>query len=248
MSNILSKKKKSALSHLVTISRKFSFKMERMLLGTITHVSTANNIAALTFDDGPDPEFTPRLLEILENYGARATFFMLGVKATQHPNILKQVANAGHAIGNHSWDHAIFTSLSMRECYRQVLKCQQALAPFGVRIFRPPKGYQNRLSRITLFSLGFKVVTWNVGVEDYFVKPPESMAADLIRQVEPGCIICLHDGLWDPRTKEAMDRSQTLRAVELMLERVGDRFQFVTIPYLLKCGSPQKMDWYMSGK
>lgn len=218
------------------------------MLGTVTHVSTPYNLAALTFDDGPDPYHTPRLLEILEYYRIRATFFMIGFNAKKYPDIVQRVAAAGHAIGNHSWDHVPLTSLSIRACRRQVHMCQEILAPNGLRIFRPPKGYQNLSSRIVLFSLGFKVVTWNVGVEDYFLRRPESMTEDLISQLKPGCIIDLHDGLWDPINDGAMDRSQTLRAVDMMLEQVADHFQFVTIPDLLKLGSPQKMNWYMSGK
>jgi hypothetical protein len=89
---------------------------------------------------------------------------------------------------------------------------------------------------------------WNVAVGDYMVKKPESLAEDLALHLKPGSIIDLHDSLWDPITPENIDRSQTLRAVEILLKKVGSLFQFVTIQELLRCGSPQKMNWYWSGK
>src|SRR5206468_4992188 len=83
--------------------------------GAITHVATGEAIAALTFDDGPHPEFTPRLLDILDKHRARATFFMLGENARRHPDLVQRVAQVGHVIGNHSWDHSVFPSLTRRE-------------------------------------------------------------------------------------------------------------------------------------
>src|SRR5690242_18370490 len=85
------------------------------VFGTITHVSTSKPAVALTFDDGPDPVFTPRLLDILQQHHAKATFFMVGQAAERHPDIVKKVAAAGHAIGNLSWDHPSFPLLTGRE-------------------------------------------------------------------------------------------------------------------------------------
>ena len=77
-------------------------------------------MVGLTFDDGPDPEYTPRLLEILHRHGARATFFMAGEAARQHPELVRQVAQAGHAIGNHGWDHPSFPFISRDERLAQM--------------------------------------------------------------------------------------------------------------------------------
>src|SRR2546422_5376827 len=84
-------------------------------LGSITHVETAEPVAALTFDDGPHAASTPQLLEILERHHARATFFMLGQFAIQYPELVQRIAQAGHAIGNHSWDHASFPFITGRQ-------------------------------------------------------------------------------------------------------------------------------------
>src|SRR6266849_2574451 len=101
----------------------------RNLIGTIAHVATRDAVAALTFDDGPHPEYTPRLLQILERHQARATFFMLGEKAHRYPELVQRVAQAGHAIGNHSWDHPVFPEISRRERRDQIRACAKAIDP-----------------------------------------------------------------------------------------------------------------------
>ena len=130
-----------------------------LAVGTITRVSTSKPVAALTFDDGPDPVFTPRLLAVLHKHQAKATFFMVGKAAERHPDIVKEVAVAGHAIGNHSWDHPSFPLISRRERWAQVRACEKAIAPYGQRLFRPPYGDQNLLSRLEASWLGYQVIT-----------------------------------------------------------------------------------------
>jgi len=120
------------------------------ILGAITHVATPDPVAALTFDDGPNPKFTPCLLDILEKHKARATFFMLGENAQRYPQLVQRVARAGHAIGNHSWNHPEFPSITGRERRAQIRRCAKAIAPHGQRLFRPPYGYQNIASCIDL--------------------------------------------------------------------------------------------------
>src|SRR3954471_7971305 len=87
----------------------------RWASGALTSVETTEPLVALTFDDGPDPTSTPTVLRLLERYGARATFFMVGAAAHRHPGLVGQIAEAGHAIANHSWDHASFPAISGRQ-------------------------------------------------------------------------------------------------------------------------------------
>ena len=112
--------------------------LARKVVGTVTHFATDNTIAALAFDDGPHPEYTPRLLDILEKYKVRATFFMIGKGAIEHPSIVKRIAQSGHAIGNHSWDHASFTTIRGKERREQIRACGIAIpltgnVSFGLR-------------------------------------------------------------------------------------------------------------------
>src|SRR5262249_49636601 len=122
--------------------------MVLLLQGTIISVVTREPVAALTFDDGPHPEYTPRLLDILEQYKVHATFFMVGEAAQKHPELVGQVAHAGHTVGNHSLDHPFFPSIPKHERQRQIRACEQALAPYGRRLFRFPYGAENLASHV----------------------------------------------------------------------------------------------------
>jgi len=214
------------------------------MMGTITHVSTQEPVVALTFDDGPHPEFTPRLLDILEKYQARATFFMVGEAAEQHPDIVRQVVQAGHAIGNHSWDHSSLPLLSEKERRAQIRACEKALAPYGQRLFRPPYGHQSVASRLDALWLGYQVVTWNLVARDWLDHSANWMTDRLVNEIEPGSIILFHDALYTYVEKRYTDREPTLRAVNLLLERLDGHFRFVTIPELLRSGEPQRRNWY----
>jgi hypothetical protein len=233
-------------------SKLFSMTASQMM-GTITHVSTQSLVAALTFDDGPHPEFTPRLMDILKKYEARATFFMVGEAAQRFPELVRRVAQAGHAIGNHSWDHASFPFISRRERQEQIKACQQAITPYGQRLFRPPYGEQNAVSRLDPLWLGYQVIGWNLEVGDWWDHDPYRMADLLVRRLRPGHIVLLHDALRahpaaDRRpmvTREPyVDREPMLKAVSLFLEQTANRFRFITIPELLRLGHPQRKNWY----
>jgi len=216
----------------------------RNLMGTITHVETEDPVAALTFDDGPHPEFTPRLLDILERHQARATFFCVGKFAQSHPDIVQRAAQAGHAIGNHSWDHPSFPLITASERRAQIRACANAIAPFGQRLFRPPYGHQSVASRLDAHWLGYQVVTWNVVLNEYLVRDADSMVDLLVNQIQPGSVILLHDRLFDALEERYFDREVLLKAVNMLLERLGDRFRFITIPELLRHGRPQRQNWY----
>src|SRR2546425_2448596 len=149
--------------------------------GTITSVVTRDPVAALTFDDGPHPQYTPLLLEILEQYQARATFFMVGESAHKHPQLVRQVAQAGHAVGNHSWNHPFFPSLPSHQRRKQIRVCEYALAPYGQRLFRPPYGAEDLASHLDALSLHYKADAWNLDAEDWLARDPAWMADVLTR-------------------------------------------------------------------
>ena len=98
---------------------------------------------ALTFDDGPDPEHTPRLLEVLARHGAKATFFMVGARAARHPELVARVAAEGHEIGNHGWDHPSLPALPSAAVAGQLERTRAVLAPHGQALMRPPYGHQD---------------------------------------------------------------------------------------------------------
>jgi peptidoglycan/xylan/chitin deacetylase (PgdA/CDA1 family) len=215
----------------------------KSLLGTITNVHATEPVVALTFDDGPDPEWTPRLLEIMQRHNALGTFFMIGAQAAQHPDVVARVASGGHAIGNHTWDHPSFPLVSSRERFKQLRRCSRVLGSSVGRMFRPPYGSQNARSRLDLAMAGFSVVTWNVAPRDWLDHDAGTIAADLAKNVYPGSIIVLHDRLSDALKPEYFNRQPTLDAVELLLQEMTGRFRFVTVPQLLQFGPARRVFW-----
>jgi peptidoglycan/xylan/chitin deacetylase (PgdA/CDA1 family) len=219
----------------------------RRLTGTIIGVSTAEAVAALTFDDGPHPDYTPRLLNLLERYQVRATFFVVGEMAQRYPEILRRIARAGHVLGNHTWDHPSLPRLPRRERIAQVRAATRLLAPYGVALFRPPYGHQSLASHLEVLALGYRVLTWNQHAEDWKAHDADRLAARLSAELKPGNIILLHDSLYHLSAQHVDDRSAMLQAVDEFLARQRGRFRFVTVPELLRLGRPQLANWYQQG-
>lgn len=226
----------------------FARRLKRRLVGTITHVETQAKVAALTFDDGPHPEYTPRLLALLAKHRAQATFFMLGEAARRRPELVRQVAQAGHAIGNHSWGHLSLPALPGHERRWQVRACERAITPYSARLFRPPFGHQSLASRLDMAWLNYRVITWSVMIGDWFEPDPQRMASLLEARVKPGSIVLLHDALHESGATAAapppmFDRRPMLAALDEYLSRTGDAYRFVTIPELLRQGAAVKLCW-----
>jgi peptidoglycan/xylan/chitin deacetylase (PgdA/CDA1 family) len=227
--------------------------MARRAIGTLTHVTTTRSVAALTFDDGPHPDFTLRVLDLLERHRARATFFMLGEAARQHPELVTRVAKAGHAIGNHSWDHPSFSLIPGSERRRQIRACAQAIAPYGRRLFRPPFGEQNFGSHFDALWLRYDVVAWSLQVGDWWDADARRMGDLLITHTQPGSVVLLHDALRQHPCAERrplltrepyVDREPMLAALTMLLDHARGRLAFVTVPELLRQGQPHRSHWY----
>ena len=214
------------------------------ILGSVIGVTTSRKVAALTFDDGPDPEYTLRLLAILKRYNTRATFFMVGEQASRHRNVVKQVAEAGHAIGNHTWTHPSFPTIGRRERQRQLRLCSQAIAPYGTKLFRPPFGHQNVASRIDAFTRGYEVIAWSFHAYDWLNHEPNRMTQHILSRLQPGSIILLHDALYRTPDPRYANREATLETVEQLLGQTAGEYAFVTVPELLTYGPAKRRNWY----
>ena len=210
----------------------------RKLVGTIMCVETQDRVAALTFDDGPDPEFTPQLLSVLKRFQARATFFMVGDNVRQHPEIVQQAVDDGHAIANHSWDHPCFPLISSSERRRQMRRCESVIAPYGgLKLFRPPYGHQSVASRFDALRLGYTVVMCDIAIGDWLDRDAHWMAETMLKRIRPGSIIDLHDRVYGNVVDAALfDRGPMIEAVRLTLERLSGSMQFVTVPELVRHG------------
>lgn len=225
----------------------------RKVVGSLTHVVTTEPVLSLTFDDGPDPESTPKVLTLLEKYQARATFFLVGQAAASCPDLIGRMAAGGHAIGLHSWDHRAFPGLSSRERRRQIRDCERALQPHAARLFRPPYGEQTVISRLEAFVMGYEVVGWNLNSGDWHETNPAMMSEYLLKMIGPGAIVLLHDTLFDkgvpahgvdPAHQSWPDRQAMLCALETVLDRLRGRYRFVTVPELLEAGRPRRTFWF----
>jgi peptidoglycan-N-acetylglucosamine deacetylase len=213
-------------------------------LGTITGARTGEPVAALTFDDGPHPLYTPRLLETLERHEARGTFFMVGAAARRHPEIVRRAAEAGHAIANHTDSHAVVSLIGSRERRAELRACEAALAPYGTKLFRPPYGYQSIASRIDALRLGYDAVAWDLSAFDWLDREGPWMAEFIRERLRPGQIILLHDRLHTADEARFADRTAMIAAVELLLARTKGHYRFVTIPELLRLGPPVRRSWF----
>jgi peptidoglycan/xylan/chitin deacetylase (PgdA/CDA1 family) len=161
-------------------------------------VPTTAPVVALTFDDGPDPELTPRVLDALAASGARATFNMMGWNAARHPDLVRAVVDAGHEVGNHTWTHLDLGGQSASQTRRQLdLGGRMIEAAGGARPrwFRPPRGILTGAAVCAAAELGQDVLLWSIARGPAGVGTPAAVANHLSRVVGPGDVIGLHDGI-----------------------------------------------------
>lgn len=152
---------------------------------------SGNKVAYLTFDDGPIPEVTPEVLAILAQYNIKATFFMVGENIDKHPDIFAQVIQAGHTIGNHTYNHLKGWRTPFKEYMANVAKF-----PKKTDLFRPPYGKATLRQRIALHKMGYRLIYWDILTRDYeTTRTPEAMLAQVKRETRPGSIINFHDSL-----------------------------------------------------
>jgi peptidoglycan/xylan/chitin deacetylase (PgdA/CDA1 family) len=165
-------------------------------LPVISRRKTDRTAVALTFDDGPDPDVTPRLLDLLRRHDVRATFFVIGKRAERHPELIREILAQGHTLGNHSYDHDPFLMLRSGQRLRdEVARTQDALAFFSIRplAFRPPVGITNPRLPGVLKALGMYCVTFSCRALDRGNRRIAGLAAAILKKVRPGDILLLHD-------------------------------------------------------
>lgn len=151
---------------------------------------------ALTFDDGPDPEVTPLLLDLLDRHAVSATFFVMGERAARHPSIIRDILSRGHAIGNHSYHHFPFLMLKgIRTLRREIESTQSLLAGFGIvpLAFRPPVGITNPLLWRVLLEQGMYCVNYSCRAIDIGNRRIGRLSEKVLKAVSQGDIIALHD-------------------------------------------------------
>ena len=211
--------------------------------GTVTSVRTSAPHIALTFDDGPDPEVTPPLLDLLARHGAQATFFVVGAAVAAHPALLARIAREGHEIGNHTWSHRALPSLPWRTQWDEIGRCERAIGAGGTRLLRPPYGRQTRGSHLAARLRGYTVVAWSLAADDWGSDPPEAIAERVNGRVRPGDIVLFHDGLVGSYGERVDGRATVVPAVERVLQGLDGRLTSVSVSRLMRGGRPVRRRW-----
>jgi peptidoglycan/xylan/chitin deacetylase (PgdA/CDA1 family) len=179
-------------------------------------------VIALTIDDGPSPLYTPQVLRVLEKYGVRATFSMVGVNVSYYPAIAREVAAAGHTIINHTWDHARLTALSASRQQAEIAQATDAIhAATGVhpRMFRAPYGVWTREALAYCASERLVPLDWSVDPRDWSRPGVSEIVSTIMRTTRSGSIILEHDG--------GGNRAQTVAALKIVLPRlIGEGYRF----------------------
>lgn len=192
------------------------------------------NSVALTFDDGPDPVFTPRVLDRLSELGVEATFFVVGRSAAKHPDLLRRMVDSGHRIGSHSFSHPDPRSLSARQLTADYISGRRAAedaAGVEVRLFRPPRGYIRLRELAAIRSAKLNPWLWSKNARDWLPDADPSRIIDAVGHLTSGDVVLLHDGLEIKGAAPARDRTPTLLALPSIVEAGRSRgLSFKTLP------------------
>lgn len=195
---------------------------------------------ALTFDDGPHPKITPQILDLLNQYEAKATFFVVGNRIDKNTDIILREINEGHEIGNHTFNHAMFNrNVSKQKISSEIemtaRKLQEAAHVSG-GWFRPPGGYYNDRVVAAAKEQGYKVVmwSWHQDTEDWKRPGVKKIAQKVINNARNGDIVLMHDFV--------QNSNQTIEALKIILpELAAQGYQFVTISQLLEAKHIEEM-------
>lgn len=201
---------------------------------TFTGLAPGTTQLALTYDDGPNDPHTLRLLEVLARHEVRATFFLIGRHVEKQPDMVREIAKAGHAIGNHTFSHPLLIFKNAAEVRGELLRCQSVLHDLigeHSNLFRPPFGGRRPAVWRIARELGFQPVMWNVTGYDWNAPSAAVIEQKVTRQIRGGDVILLHDG---GHEQMGADRSQTVLVTDRLIARYKSQdYEFVTIPQML---------------
>jgi len=198
----------------------------------LNRLPASSNAVAITFDDGPNPDATPRILDVLREQGVSATFFVLGRHAERWPGLVRRMTEEGHQLGNHGyWHrklHRRLPSYVRADLTRGTEAIVQASGGVRPRVFRAPHGFRNPWVTPIAASLGQRTIGWSLGVWDSARPGASEIARRALNGLHAGSILLLHDGDgYDPDG----DRLQTAEALPMIIRGLRDRgLQFTTLP------------------
>jgi peptidoglycan/xylan/chitin deacetylase (PgdA/CDA1 family) len=198
-----------------------------------TGLPVAGDAVAITFDDGPDPEFAPAFLDELRRLGVVATFFVVGHRARARPDLVRRALAEGHAVGSHSDTHPEPWTVPLGRLtrdYRRGRRSAEAALGRRIRLFRPPKGYLDGSGAAAMLAAGVRPWLWTVDPGDW---RPDVTTDELLAGLDGlagGDVVLFHDAIEGPLAPSALDRSATLAALPAVAELVRERgLRFTTL-------------------
>ena len=173
--------------------------IKRIFFNQIWNFPNTENTIYLTFDDGPTPEITGKILEILAKHNIKATFFCIGDNVRKYPEILQKIISEKHSIGNHTFNHLKGWKTSTENYIENTILCEEELLKFEIKntkLFRPPYGRITPWQSYKLRKIGYKIIMWDVLSKDYDITlNPEICYENVINNVASGSIIVFHDSV-----------------------------------------------------
>src|SRR5579872_655696 len=198
---------------------------------TFTRFQPGSRQIALTYDDGPNDPHTLRLLDLLAKHEVKATFFLIGRFVRQRPDILREIVQAGHVVGNHTFTHPLLIFKREADIRKEVSECRAVLQDaigHHSNLFRPPFGGRRPAVLRVARELGLEPVMWNVTGYDWNAPPARQIERKVAKQIRGGDVILLHDGGY---LQMGADRSQTVIATGQLITRYkSEGYAFLTIP------------------
>ena len=205
--------------------------------GTVYRVKTKQKVVALTFDDGPSPEWTPQILDALKAANVKATFFMIGHHVKKYPEIARRVAEEGHTIGNHTYAHSVLLYYTPEEVEEEIKYTELVIKEVTgqkTKFFRPPKAWTMKDMKDKVKAMGYEIVLWSLNSKDWVTFNHRYIVKLLTFQARSGDILLFHDS-GNVMSAEGGDRSQTVAAIPLLAKRLRrNGFEFVTIEEMLQ--------------
>ncbi|WLR42085.1 polysaccharide deacetylase family protein [Bacillus carboniphilus] len=198
----------------------------------IQKVNTQDKLVTLTFDDGPDGDYTAKILDILKEKGVKATFFVVGKQVATYPEVMKRIVKEGHGIGNHSWDHPYITKIWSSDVKKQIQSTQTEIKQVTGRkpdLFRPPYGFTTKADIKILNELGMRNVKWSIDTLDWSGTSADEIIEIIKRDTTPGGIVLQHNAKENSRALDG-----TVEALPTIIDELRKKgYTFVTVQTLL---------------
>ncbi len=188
---------------------------------------------ALTFDDGPHPYKTDAVLDLLEQYGVKATFFVIGENVSYYPEPLKRAVSLGHEIGNHTYHHALLSESCEASTAEEIESTEEIVfrtAGYRMTLFRPPEGAYNECALNVVRSKNYRVILWTVDTRDWENRSADDIVKTVTSGVRGGSILLFHDYM--------SKKSHAMEALQILIPKLlSQGYEFVTVSELLEYGS-----------